>query len=1590
MTFANETPPVLQPSRLYFEFLTPAQIRSLSVLSITEPVINDILGHPTRFGLYDPAMGPIDKSARCSTCHLGFFACPGHFGSIELPVPVYYPPLFGTMFQLLRLACTSCCRFRGGLLKTTLLSCKLRVLAEAEGAEALRALEALDLLMQSTAEEDEKTVSAEAIVKRLRQFTRTIIQDHPKPVSESEEKSAMVQLARKQLIMEWLKRQGPSSPGSSNRCSHCRSVIPSLVRSQNVKLFQTPSRGGRGAAAVAEVSITVNGDANGDEQEENGGSLSESSTTDSEANETAQGKAIAEAKQTKTDILAAKKTVISDESLITGRRYLSPVHAQDLLRRFWDNETALMSLVFGEGVTCDLFFMDVVPVPPNRFRPPAILGDQTFEHPQNTYLTQIIILGAKIRESQKKSATGDLLDAWLKLQEQVNYLCDSGRAPLGASGKVAPSGIKQLLERKEGLFRMHMMGKRVNYAARSVISPDPCLATSEIGVPMVFAKKLTYPETVTAFNLERLKHSVRNGPGKHPGATHLQMSDGGLLSLENTSDSAREALAARLTPGCIVHRQVRDGDVVLMNRQPSLHRPSMMAHRVRVLPGEKTLRMHYANCDAYNADFDGDEMNLHMHQSDNARAEAYVLAANYRHYLVPTDGSPLRGLIQDHIVTGVLLCLKDTWLTREQYQQLLCGCTPDQVNLRCDVGLGEELPTSSVIKTLPPAIMHPVPLWSGKQLVSTILHALNAPISVAAKGKVSTAVWGPGQTEEATLKIMDGYLLTGVLDKNQLGAAEEGLTHALHELYGPDVTSAWLTCMSRLLTKVDQMQGFTCRLDDLLLNPQAEDQRKRAFKDAEWRGRDVVAEYAGQSSTDAASLDSAMEQIVRHDELARGLDSAMKTAMNALTSGVIKSCLPEGLQRPFPHNHMALMTSTGAKGSIVNFSQISGCLGQQELEGRRVPPMASGRTLPSFAAWETRSRAGGYIAQRFLTGIRPQEFFFHCMAGREGLIDTAVKTSRSGYLQRCLVKHLESLRVAYDGTVRDQTDESLVQFLYGEDGLDVTRARCLTKFNWQSENAEAVLARCRPNEALERGTLDMETTRKYVRKALSKPEKYPPVTSEFWPTKYLGSCSEAFHKALEEYLAANPPHLLSEPQFRTLMWMRYMQALADPGEAVGLLAAQSIGEPSTQMTLNTFHFAGFGAKNVTLGIPRLREIIMTASTKIKTPTMSIQLLEEDEEKLEAIREGLTRVTLETLLRKVTVSERLKRIQGIRTRVYALEMQFESEAEDVSSSLKHAIENQFVTALMSAIEGKRLNRRKDLEDVIVSEKAAEDQAQPENEENEISKKNEHEESSSSDESEEEDETRRETSYGQDEEEEAGNADQKVTILEESVGVSCKRGSRMADNVHMFRSYSWKFPTVSLEVHLPIVQQRVLLLDLIHQIAPRVVIRQTPGIANASIVELEGVDKKHAIQTEGVNFKTIWEHPQADLIDLTHLHSNDIGAILQTFGVEAARAAIVREIGAVFGVYGISVDIRHLSLIADAMTSGGGFRPFNRQGMDHGTASPLLKMTFETTLSYLISSTLMRDWEELRGPSARIVMGMPVEQGSGAVHLCQDIA
>uniref|UniRef100_A0A8D3AU60 DNA-directed RNA polymerase subunit n=1 Tax=Scophthalmus maximus TaxID=52904 RepID=A0A8D3AU60_SCOMX len=672
------------------------------------------------------------------------------------------------------------------------------------------------------------------------------------------------------------------------------------------------------------------------------------------------------------------------DDLIAGKRvYMTASTAREHITQLWENEGFFLKCLFSglEESTMskekcsypDLFFLELLVVPPCRYRPINRMGDQMFTNGQTVNMQAVMKDSVIIRKLLALIAGEKIIQ-----EEEVRY-----RSRPYKSNKYP--GIRQILEKKDGLFRKHMMGKRVDYAARSVICPDMYIGTNEIGIPMVFATKLTYPQPVTPWNVKELRQAVLNGPNIHPGASMVINEDGRKTILSATSLAQREAVAKQLLTPCpgphkipvkIVSRHIKNGDVLLLNRQPTLHRPSIQAHNARILPGEKVLRLHYANCKAYNADFDGDEMNAHFPQSELGRAEAYTLVSTDQQYLVPKDGKPLAGLIQDHMVSGTRMTIRGCFFSRDQYTELVYRGLTDKPGR---------------VKLLPPAILRPQQLWTGKQVVSTLL--LNVipekavPLNLVGKSKIPSKAWiqvppraAPGYRPDSMcdsqVLIRQGELLVGVLDKAHYGSSAYGLVHCCYELYGGQTSGKLLSCLARLFTAYLQLyRGFTLGVEDILVKPGANKRRKKIIQESLHIGTKALkAAFNLPANMDQAEAqgrwqDAHLNPDQRDFSMA---DHKFKEVASQVNNDINKVCMPIGLHTSFPDNNLQLMVQSGAKGSTVNTMQISCLLGQIELEGRRPPLMPSGKFLPCFQPYDPAPGAGGFVSGRFLTGIKPQ------------------------------------------------------------------------------------------------------------------------------------------------------------------------------------------------------------------------------------------------------------------------------------------------------------------------------------------------------------------------------------------------------------------------------------------------------------------------------------------------------------------------------------------------------------------------------------------------------------------------------------------
>ena len=685
-----------------------------------------------------------------------------------------------------------------------------------------------------------------------------------------------------------------------------------------------------------------------------------------------------------------------------GRVFLNPIEVRSRLERVPDDDAELLGLDPREARP-EWMVLTVLPVPPIHVRPSIVLETGIRAEDDLTHkLADIVRTNERLRELLDAGAPQVLIDEhWMLLQYHVATYFDNElpRIPVARHRSGRPlKGLAQRLKGKEGRFRGNLSGKRVDYSARTVISPDPYISINEVGVPVEIAKILTVRMPVTLWNIEEARQYVFNGPDKWPGANYVITPEGRKIDLRYAD---RKKIAESLAPGWYVERHLRDGDIVLFNRQPSLHRMSMMGHIVKVMPG-KTFRLNLLVCPPYNADFDGDEMNLHVPRTEEAQAEARELMLVQYHILSPRYGGPIIGGLQDYISGAYLLTIKATLLAEEDVAELLAAG-----------GYEGEMPE--------PAILSPKVRWTGKQIVSLFLPK---DFNFKGKARVSSGIFACDSEfcfNDSYIVIKKGELLLGVLDKKAIGAEQpENMMHWLIKEYGTDFARKLYDTLFRVFIRFIEKRGFTMTIDDVALPKEAREEVKKVIGEAEQEVYRLIELYR----------QGKLEPIP-----GRTLEETLEMKILDVLSAARKKVEDIVVNYLDPFNNVFIMARTGARGNELNITQMAALLGQQSVRGERIYRGYRDRYLPHFKSGDLGAAARGFVYSSFYEGLSPLEVFFHAAGGREGLVDTAVRTSQSGYMQRRLINALQDLRVEYDGTTR-LPDGTVVQFIYGEDGVD--------------------------------------------------------------------------------------------------------------------------------------------------------------------------------------------------------------------------------------------------------------------------------------------------------------------------------------------------------------------------------------------------------------------------------------------------------------------------------------------------------------------------------------------------------------------------
>jgi DNA-directed RNA polymerase subunit A' len=1099
----------------------------------------------------------------------------------------------------------------------------------------------------------------------------------------------------------------------------------------------------------------------------------------------------------------SKPTTFQEELEAGGISRLTPSMIRERLERISNDDLKICG--FDPDVARpEWMIMRVLPVPPVYVRPSITLETGIRSEDDLTHkLVDILRINQRLRDNIEAGAPALIVqDLSELLQYHITTYFDnevSGIPPARHRSGRALKTLSQRLKGKEGRFRSNLSGKRVDFSARTVISPDSNLDINEVGVPIEIAKRLTVPERVTKWNIKKMKNYVINGPNNYPGALYIVRHDGKRLRLEFVTE--REKIAEALQPGYIIERHIGNEDIVIFNRQPSLHRMSIMAHKVKVLP-YKTFRLHLCTCPPYNADFDGDEMNMHVPQSVESQTEARLLMMVQDQILSPRYGGPIIGPIRDYITAAYVLTKKSTRLNRMEICRLLSAANYSE-------------------KFIPePIVKEPEQLWSGKQIFSLFIpEGLNYVSKSNLCQQCVDCRYG-NCSNDAYVVVKNGVLERGVIDKSSIGAEKsESLYHRIIKDYGTEMGRKFLNSICKLLTEFITMKGFTYSLDELDLSKKAREKIDNVITDGALKVNDLISNHQqrilsrlpGQTSQESL-------EIYIMNELSKVRDEAGYIADESF-----------GID-----NHGIIMTKTGARGSNLNIGQMTACLGQQAVRGRRITRGFKDRTLPHFQAGDLHRHAKGFIDSCYRDGLDPIEFFFHAMGGREGLVDTAVRTQQSGYMQRRLINALEYLRVESDGTVRD-SEGNIIEFRYGEDGVDPAN----------SDHGKAVNIK-RLMETIKIMFSEGEAaSEEYIKKYIERVEKElnPLLASEL--TNQLLKI-KLTRKAIDEII----PKVVEN----------YDNALVEPGEAVGIIAAQSIGEPGTQMTLRTFHYAGVKEMNVTLGLPRLIEIV-DARRKPSTPTMKIFL---DEER-RINKELATNVAKEIVFTTI---------------------------EDIASIYIDALRASVIIQL----DVNRLKNRDILKE---------------------------------------------------------NFKEIINIANCDINFN--------------------------DDQIIVTPTSVTDLATIYKKIASIPVKGVKGIRRALVTKESG---EWLINTDGSNLSKILKTKG---VDITRTITNDFHEIASVLGIEAARNSLIEEARSVLGEQGLDVDIRHVMLVADIMTSRGQIYQVGRHGVSGKKSSVLAKAAFEITIPTIVEAAAKGTIDVFKGATESVIVGQNIPVGTGLIEL-----
>ena len=1254
--------------------------------------------------------------------------------------------------------------------------------------------------------------------------------------------------------------------------------------------------------------------------------------------------------------------IFADWKETSIREHLNPERIHRMFKRITDEDCAIMGF---DKNWCrpDWLICTVLPVCPPAVRPSVRQHTgQRSEDDITHKLIDILKTNQQLKKKlENKSTPPETIEGfWDLLQYHVATYVDNDIPNVNESRHRSGRALKVIVQRlkgKDGRIRGNLMGKRVDYSARTVITPDPNIKIDQLGVPMKIAKNLTFPEIVNKYNIVKLTKMVRNGPDKYPGAKSIKRASDG----SSTSLLYIERDNIELEMGDIVHRHLLDDDNVLFNRQPSLHKMSMMAHRVKVMK-YNTFRLNVSVTKPYNADFDGDEMNMHVPQSIQTSVELKQLARVPSQIISPRHHSPIITPVQDTLLGIYRITNDGVFFTETEMMNMLI--TIDSF----DGNLPEPVETK------------PYKRWNGLQLISLILPSVNMDIP---NKLYDDKIEGGDKNPLHTVKIKDGNILQGRFDKKIISSGTNGLVHVIFNDYGELACQRFLDNIQDIITRYILLSGFSVGISDLM---------------ADKKTKETVNKNIESKKREASRITQHLHLNILENNAGIPMSEKFENSIMEVLNKAISDAGKISLKSLDKNNRMIDMVSSGSKGSVINVSQMISCVGQQNIDGKRIPYGFTDRSLPHFMKYDDSPEGRGFIESSYIEGLNPHEFFFHAMGGREGLIDTAVKTSETGYIQRKLIKAMEDLKVNFDLSVRNSNGK-IIQFMYGEDGYDyikiesqyldlldldfrvlINKHRFKENEKWEefmepdtiktlknTPNYNNILSEfyeenihnmkhklhteifvdnsgCMINYPINLDRLIKHTLNLFNIENTEISDLNPLVIidklTEFEDTLKKGTMDKInllFKCLLCSYLS--PKVLIKKYRFSKVAFehlikmiqLKYSKSFISTSEMVGTIAAQSLGEPATQMTLNTFHLAGVGKPGVTRGVPRLKELLHI-SKNIKGPSITLYLNKPDSYNLNKVQEISNKFEL-TVLGDLVVASSIyydpsdKETNIKKDNTFMDIYQKFNEIEPIEKEcnrLKWVLRLEFDRKIL-------MNKNIIMSDIhfaIISDRK---------DSNEVS-----------------------CFYSDDN---ASKIIFRIRMNNDGSGNDDK-------DIQYLKNYEKNLLNIEVQG-----------IDKITKVIPR--------LDNRNLEFIDGeykIKEQYLVDTLGTNLQDILAFEE---VDIFNTFSNDVREIYKVFGIDAAKQLLINEINEVLDSSGNYVNYRHISLLCDFMTNKGDLVSIDRFGINRDIdLGPLAKCSFEETTEQIFKAAIFGEKDNLVGVSANIMMGQLIPSGTGDTNILLD--